>query len=132
MKINELFPKKYLQAVDLGGKPRTLQIRCIQFCKMRNPTDEVDTKGKRVYEVVKKPVVFFHKKFAGVVLNKTRTGELAAALAIEDTDHAADRWIVAYPDGNQIHFRAAPTQPQPAAVVVDQQTGEVMDGQPSE
>jgi len=126
VKLAQLFPKKYLQAADLGGKPRTLQIRSIEACEMRTPTDRVDAKGKRVYEVSEKPVVFFHKKFAGIVLNKTRVAELGKALKIEDTDEARDKWIVAYPDGNQIHFRAAPA-PQ-----VNTETGEVLDGQPPE
>jgi len=121
MKLADLFPRKYLQAADLQGKPRKLHIRVVKMCKMRNPTDETDAKGKRIYEWVEKPVVFFHDKFAGVVLNKTRTVELGEALNIGDTDEAIDRWIVAYPQGNQIHFRAAP------APVVNQDTGEVTD-----
>lgn len=126
MKLDQLFPKKYLKAIDLGGKPRTLQIKAIEPREMRNPTNKFDADGKRIYEVVEKPVVFFHKKFAGIVLNKTRVAELGKALKIEDTDEARDKWIVAYPDGNQIHFRAAPA-PQ-----VNTETGEVLDGQPPE
>jgi hypothetical protein len=125
VKLDQLFPKKYLQAADLAGKPRTLHIRSIEPRKMRNPTDRYDAKGKRVYEEVEKPVVFFHKKFAGIVLNKTRVAELADALKIEDTEEARDKWIIAFPDGNQIHFKATPA-PQ-----VDAATGEVLtNGQP--
>lgn len=127
MKLDELFPKKYLSADDLGGKPRTLRIRSIELRKMRNPTDECDAKGKRIYEMAQKPVVFFDKKFAGIVLNKTRVAELAQALGISDTDAARGLLIVAYPDGNHIHFRRAPAQPTPTPPAADPDTGEIHD-----
>ncbi len=128
MKLDKIFPKKYLSAVDLKGGQYCLTIDKIEWQNMRTKITDQAT-GETKHEYVDKPVVYFVGRVSGVVLNKTRVGQLGQALGIDDTDQAHGRQIVVYADGNQIMFKAAPPKVQTAqadAPVAEAST----DGQP--
>jgi len=110
MKIDSLFPKKYLQAADLKGRAYQLTIDRIEMRAMRTKETNQVT-GEVKFIMANKPVVYFRGRPSGVVLNKTRAGQLAEALGIEDTDQAHGQPIVIFADGNQIMFRAAAPKP---------------------
>lgn len=113
MKLADLFPKKYLQAADLQGRAFTLTIQAIELRNMRTKETNQVT-GEVKYTMTDKPVVFFVGRKAGVVLNKTRTQQLAEALGIEDTEQARGKSVTLYASGNQLMFRAAPKVEQKA------------------
>lgn len=112
MKLADLFPKKYLSAADLQGRQFMLTIRAIELRNMRTKETDPQT-GETRHVFQDKPVVFFVGRKAGVVLNKTRTGQLAEALGIDDTEQAKGRQIVLYAKGDQLMFRAALPKPEP-------------------
>jgi len=74
MKMNDIFPSKYLKADDLGGREVTVKI---SDCKM----EEIGQGSNKDY----KPIVYFDGKEKGVVLNKTNFSAIADAYG-DDTD----------------------------------------------
>lgn len=71
MKISAAFPSKYLKAADLQDRPVNVLIDRVEI------EDVAD--GER------KPVLYFHGKAKGLVLNKTNARVIAAAHG-DDTD----------------------------------------------
>lgn len=82
MKISEAFPGTYLKAADLQG--RTVRVT-IADCRMEHLDDET------------KPLLLFVGKERGLILNKTNSGILVAALG-DETDLWRGRVIELYPD----------------------------------
>jgi hypothetical protein len=76
MKLDELFPKRYVSGDDLQGKSPTLEIERVQIEKMYHP-------GKR--EEVQKAVIRFKGCEKGVVLSKTLAFQIAAIVGSDDT-----------------------------------------------
>jgi hypothetical protein len=79
MKMNDLFPSKYLRAADLAGKPRVVTIEKVSHEDFRD--DGV---------AVKKTVIHFRKNGTGtapVVVNKTNWKMLVAITGSDDDDN---------------------------------------------
>jgi hypothetical protein len=85
MKIDALFPSKYVKAADLGGKPITLTIAKLAIEKMGHGAEEE-----------RKPVLYFQKATKGLVLNRTN-GMIIASLHGPETDHWVGKRITLYP-----------------------------------
>ena len=82
MNINDAYPSKYLKAADLQGRSVVVTIERVDIDKM--------TDGKT------KPVVYFHHKEKGLVLNKTNSKKIAATYG-DDTDYWSGGKIELYP-----------------------------------
>lgn len=82
MKISDAFPSTYLKAADLQG--RTVRVT-IADCRMEHFDDE------------SKPLLMFVGKDRGLILNKTNSGMLVAALG-DETDLWRGRVVELYPD----------------------------------
>lgn len=80
MKINDLYPSKYLKSDDLGNARLTLQVAAIKL-------EEVAENEPA------KPVMYFNGKDKGMVLNKTNA-LLCASVWGDDTD----TWLGQYLD----------------------------------
>lgn len=85
MKLNILFPSKYVKAADLNGKPVTLTISHLVVEKMGHGAEEE-----------KKPVLYFAKATKGLVLNRTN-GMIIGALYGDETDDWKGKRITIYP-----------------------------------
>ena len=66
MDINAVFPTKYLSAADLQGRAVQVQISHVVLEAVGSPPENL-------------PVVYFHGKAKGVVLNKTNANSIAQA-----------------------------------------------------
>ena len=86
MRVELMFPSKYLRAVDLNGKDAQLTITKVQI-------DELQMKGGKKE---KKPVVYFAKTEKMLVLNKTNAMAIAAQLG-KETNNWAGKAITIYP-----------------------------------
>ena len=86
MKVNELFPSKYLRASDLDGDT-VVTIKSLMV-------EEIG--GER------KPVMYFPEIAQGLVLNKTNTG-IIASLYDNETDNWPGRKIILY--STEVDFR---------------------------
>ena len=80
MRISEAFPSNYLRAADLMGKQIKVVVARVE---MENIGDDV------------KPVLYFHGKDKGVVLNKTNANNIALAYG-DDTDNWTGAEIILY------------------------------------
>jgi len=86
MKINSLFPSKYLRAGDLDGDlPVTMKSLIME---------EINQE--------KKPVLYFRKEVKGLVLNKTN-GKIIGSLYGEEVDDWIGQKIVLFP--TEVDFR---------------------------
>lgn len=112
MKLNILFPSKYVKAADLNGKPVTLTISHLIVEKMGHGAEEE-----------KKPVLYFAKATKGLVLNRTN-GMIIGALYGDETDDWKGKRITIYPTKvrafgsmqDAIRVREEiPAQPKPVA-----------------
>jgi hypothetical protein len=80
MLISDAFPSEYLKAADLRGK----QVRVvIDRIELREVGDD------------QKPVLFFHGKDKGVVLNKTNANNIGVAYG-DDTDEWTGKEVILY------------------------------------
>ena len=77
MKMNEMYPSKWLRAQDVS-EPTVATIRDFEMTRFQS--DE----GEQV-----KPALFFEECSAGFILNKTNATMIAAILKSDDTDN----WI---------------------------------------
>jgi hypothetical protein len=76
MKVGEMFPSKYLNATDLGGRTYILTIRCVREEKVRRQGGKEET----AY------VVYFQNAQKGLILCKTSAHQIAEVCGNEDTD----------------------------------------------
>ena len=82
MKVNEMFPSKYIANGDLQGKDLTLTIGYV----------EMEDLG----DGEKKPVLYFDGRNKGLVLNRTNTKRVASMHG-NDTDGWIGQEITLYP-----------------------------------
>ena len=73
MKVNELFPSKYLKAPDLGGRETTVTIARVEARPVGRTKDIC-------------PVVFFTGKQKGLILNRTNARTIAEITGSQDTE----------------------------------------------
>jgi hypothetical protein len=83
MDINQVFPTKYLSAGDLQGKAVQVQIAHVVLEVVGNPAENL-------------PVMYFHGKAKGVVLNKTNANAVAQAYG-PDTDNWPGKLVEVFP-----------------------------------
>ena len=88
MKINQMFPSKYMSGDDLGGKPWSFKISQVVL----EPMHDKQTNSK-----VKKPVVYFTGPRKGLILNRTIAEQIAAATGQDDTDNWPGHLVTIYP-----------------------------------
>jgi hypothetical protein len=86
MRIEMMFPSKYVRAADLRGKPVTKTIKKVQI-------DPLQMKGGKKE---RKPVVYFSDAEKMLVLNKTNAMMIAKLLGPE-TDAWAGKRITMFP-----------------------------------
>lgn len=107
MKVNDLYPSKYVRANDLNGQAVRVTI---EDCRLEHFDDE------------SKPLLAFVGKQKGLLLNKTNAGLLAAAMG-DETDDWRGREVELYPDRVMFQGRMVdavrlrvprPAQPAPA------------------
>ena len=77
MKIDEIYPSKYLRGCDLAGHAVPVTIENVLLESF------YDSESK---ETVKKPVVYFQGKQKGVVLGKALAFQFAEVLKSHNTD----------------------------------------------
>lgn len=83
MNINDAFPSNYLKASDLGDRQPVVTIDRV----------EIEPIGR---DREMKPVLFFHGKQKGLVLNKTNSKKIAEIAGSPDTDDWAGVAVVIY------------------------------------
>jgi len=81
MKVSEAYPSKYLSAADLQGREVKVTIGQIDF--------EALPDGKR------KPVIYFHNKSKGLVVNKTNANTMSDMFG-DEMDDWLEKEIVLY------------------------------------
>lgn len=84
MRLSDLFPSKYLKAADLGDRQVLVTIDAVMI-------EEIDDDD----QTIRKPVVYFHGKEKGLVMNITN-GKAIAALYGEETDEWIGRDVILY------------------------------------
>lgn len=114
MKIDELYPSRWIKASDLQGRQVNVVINKIVVEDLGDET---------------KPVLYFRGKDRGLVLNRTNAGVIAAALG-DETDGWMGHTITLFPakvsfsgrlvDAVRVSIPAAKPAPTPAAVVSDE------------
>lgn len=82
MKMNDVFPSKYVKADDLRGKQALCVISHVTLEKIGDDT---------------KPVIYFQGKEKGLVCNKTNFGRIAFVYG-DESDDWTGREIVLYPE----------------------------------
>lgn len=88
MKINQMFPSKYMSGDDLGGKPWSFKITSVRLEEMHN---------KQTNSKTKKPVVYFTGPKKGLILNRTIAEQIAQATGQDDTDNWPGEVVTIYP-----------------------------------
>lgn len=89
MKINEMFPSKYVTGADLGGRSFVVTIARVQLERMRPNAQSPEVEKYVLYTVEGK---------RGIVLGKPLALQIAKALGEEDTDQWAGKKITIYPE----------------------------------
>lgn len=91
MKVNDMFPSRFLTGEDLAGKTCQVTIAQVKAEQMRDPQSR---------ETVTKWVLYFSesKSGRGLVLNKTLAGQIAKALTADDTEAWTGKKIAIYPE----------------------------------
>lgn len=87
MKLSELFPRKYANGDDLGG-------RSVPAVISRVTLDEIRPAGK---PPVQRPVLWVSGATRGVIMSRTLAYQVAEIVGSEDTDAWPGRKIVLYP-----------------------------------
>jgi hypothetical protein len=82
MRIDDVYPTKYLSAADLRGRPAVVKIDRVVSEKLDDG---------------QKPVAYFVGKTKGFVLNKTNFKKLTSITGYEDSDGWRDAVIELYP-----------------------------------
>lgn len=80
MKMNEIYPSKYLKADDLQGREVRVTMSNVELEKIGDDN---------------KPVLYFKGKDKGVVLNKTNAGTISIAYG-DDTEDWYDQPIILF------------------------------------
>jgi arabinogalactan endo-1,4-beta-galactosidase len=80
MKMNEIYPSKYLKADDLQGREVRVTMQAVELEKIGDDN---------------KPVLYFKGKDKGVVLNKTNAGTISMAYG-DDTDDWFDQPLILF------------------------------------
>lgn len=93
MNINEMYPSRYLRAVDMQGQARTVTIERV-------------TQEEAFGQI--KAVVFFEGDSQGLVLNRTNISHLTA-LFTPETDNWAGKQIVLWGATMEFQGRVIPT-----------------------
>jgi hypothetical protein len=89
MKLNDMFPSKYVKGEDLGGKSFVVTIARVVVEKMRpNP-------GRPEEE---KFVLYTVEGHKGIILSKTIAGQIAQITGSDDSDHWPGKKIEVYPE----------------------------------
>ena len=88
MQFNDAFPRKYINAADLGGRDLTLTIRFIQM--------EDLSSGET------KPVMYFNGTEKGMVLNRTNANTISGLHGLE-MDHWSGKQVTIF--ATQVDFR---------------------------
>ena len=89
MKLDEMFPRKYLSGTDLQGKHVTVTIARVVKEKMYTRPGE----GPQ-----DKYVVFFDGKEKGLILGKLIASQIAKAVGSDDTQYWTGKRVVLYPE----------------------------------
>jgi len=89
MRINEMFPSKYVKGEELGGKAFTVTIARIQPEKMRPNAQAPEVEKFVLYTVESK---------RGIVLSKPLALQIAKALSADDSDKWPGKKITIYPE----------------------------------
>lgn len=87
MKVNKMFPSRYLKGIDLGGKPYESTIKETKVEYLRDNTGQ-----KR-----KKYVLYFRVAKKGLVLNKTLADQVKEVTGQEDSDNWPGQRVTLYP-----------------------------------
>jgi arabinogalactan endo-1,4-beta-galactosidase len=80
MKMNEIYPSKYLKADDLQGREVRVTMQAVELEKIGDDN---------------KPVLYFKGKDKGVVLNKTNASTISVAYG-DDTEDWYDQPIILF------------------------------------
>jgi hypothetical protein len=91
MKVNEMFPSRYLKGCDLSG-PVTVTIASVEPAEFYRPGE-----GK-----VLGYVLYCEKASKGVVLSKPLAVGISKALGEDDTDNWTGRQVVLYPQAMRV------------------------------
>lgn len=89
MKLNDMFPSKYVTGAELGGRSYPVTIARIQAETMRPNAQSPEVTKFVLYTVEGKK---------GIVLGKPLALAIARALGSEDTDDWTGKKIVIYPE----------------------------------
>lgn len=88
MKLNDMFPPKYVTGADLGGRSFVVTIARIQRESMRPNAQSPEVEKYVLYTVEGK---------RGIVLGKPLALQIAQALGSDDTDDWCGKKVVIYP-----------------------------------
>ena len=91
VKMSEAFPSNYVKAADLKGQSQDMKIRAVEMEDLGQGSDK-DAK----------PVVYFHGRDKGLVLNKTNANSIVKAYG-DDSNNWTDKAIVIFP--TEVDFR---------------------------
>jgi len=91
MKINDMFPSKYLSGADLAGRQVVVTIATVKAEPMKDP---------QTHQPVTKFVLYFaeSKSGKGLILNKTLANQIARALGADDTEAWPGKKVTLYPE----------------------------------
>lgn len=78
MNVNQMFPSRYVTALDLNGSDVTACIKIVVMEGMKNRNNKTESK----------PVVIFERATKGMVLNKTNAMTIASLYGPE-----TDNWV---------------------------------------
>lgn len=116
MKMSQVFPSKYVKAVDLGGKTVTLTMKAVKVEEMGHGSEKE-----------RKPVLYFEKATKGLVLNRTNA-MIIAGMYGDESDEWGGKRISIYPTtvrafgGTHETIRVKeeiPAQPKPQVATAD-------------
>jgi hypothetical protein len=95
MKLNDIFPSKYLSGADLAGRQVVVTIATVKAEQMKDP---------QTHDLVTKYVLYFleSKSGKGLILNKTLGNQIAKALGADDTDAWHGKKITLYPESMNV------------------------------
>lgn len=88
MKLSDMFPRKYANGEDLGGKATTLTIATVRTEKMRPQAGAPE---------VEKFVAYFQGAAKGVILSRTLAYQIADITGSEDTADWISKKVTLYP-----------------------------------
>ena len=89
MKVNTMFPSRFLQGKDLQGRAVTVTIAKIQLESMR-PTPQSPE--------IEKYVLYTEEGKKGIVLSKTLANQIARVVGSDETDDWLGKKVTLYPE----------------------------------